>query len=238
MTQQDESNSKKIIPFGKHEGESVEEVLVTDRKYLEWLTNQGWFRTKFVSLHQTIINQGAEPEETPEHNALQVLFLEDAFCIAFLRAVFPGFDERVRKIMQQHLTEYLRYVEREYRPGPKEEELKKAKRFALGDTIKYSFNRRFEDCGVDVKLTINATSGDGGLLNNDWPNCGGHPESCLRIEIKPLVGDDYPAVLRQMRANRSTILFLDRYTGQGATREQFIRTFKASGRHVVFKSAC
>src|SRR5262245_38920522 len=193
MTQQDESNSKKIIPFGKHEGESVEEVLVTDRKYLEWLTNQDWFRTKFVSLHQTIINQGAEPEETPEHNALQVLFLEDAFCIAFLRATFPHLDERVREKMQEHLTYYLQYAEREYPRGYiSEEQLNKAKRFALGDRIEYSFQRRFEDRGVDVKLTINATSGDGHLNSKDWPNCGGHPESCLRIEIKPLVGDDYP----------------------------------------------
>jgi hypothetical protein len=54
------------------------------------------------------------------------------------------------------------------------------------------------------------------------------------IEIKPVVGDDYPAVLRQMRTNQSTILFLDQYIGRGATKEQFIKTFASAGITVVF----
>jgi hypothetical protein len=56
------------------------------------------------------------------------------------------------------------------------------------------------------------------------------------IEIKPAVGDDYPAVLRQMKRNGSTILFLKSYVGAGATREQFIATFAAAGFRVVFRA--
>lgn len=55
------------------------------------------------------------------------------------------------------------------------------------------------------------------------------------IEIKPSISDDYPAVLRQMRSNKSTILFLNSYTGVGATRDQFIQTFNLSGITVIFK---
>lgn len=40
-------------------------------------------------------------------------------------------------------------------------------------------------------------------------------ERSIGIEIKPVVGDDYRAVLRQMKANGSTVLFLERYTGKG-----------------------
>jgi hypothetical protein len=56
-----------------------------------------------------------------------------------------------------------------------------------------------------------------------------------RIEIKPSVADEYPAVLRQMRGNGSTVLFLENYIGAGATQDQFIQTFKLSNIRVVFR---
>ena len=55
------------------------------------------------------------------------------------------------------------------------------------------------------------------------------------IEIKPVVGDDYPAVLRQMRANGSNVLFAERYTGTGATEAQFVKTFALSDIKIVFR---
>jgi uncharacterized protein (DUF3820 family) len=87
----DESKSK-IIPFGKYKGRLIDEVLIDDPNYLQWLAGQDWFRAKFVVLHQVIINRGAPAEETPEHNALQVRFLDDAFCRHFMRRV-PAFHE-------------------------------------------------------------------------------------------------------------------------------------------------
>lgn len=57
----------------------------------------------------------------------------------------------------------------------------------------------------------------------------------LAIEIKPSVADEYPAVLRQMARNRSHVLFVNSYTGEGATEAQFVAIFAASGRRVVFK---
>jgi hypothetical protein len=56
----------------------------------------------------------------------------------------------------------------------------------------------------------------------------------IPIEIKPIVGDDYPAVLRQMKANGSEVLLLRDYVGTGATREQFIKTFATAAKCVVF----
>lgn len=57
----------------------------------------------------------------------------------------------------------------------------------------------------------------------------------LRVEIKPTVADEYPAVLRQMVRNKSDYLFVDQYAGEGATEEQFVAIFKASGKRVIFK---
>jgi uncharacterized protein (DUF3820 family) len=72
-------NSPTVMPLGKYKGRPLEEVLIDDPSYLEWLTGQDWFRTKHVQLYQIIINRGAQSEDTPEHNALQVLFLDAAF---------------------------------------------------------------------------------------------------------------------------------------------------------------
>jgi len=51
---------------------------------------------------------------------------------------------------------------------------------------------------------------------------------CLRIEIKPVMGDDYPAVLRQMQTSCCNVLYLVTYTGEGATLEEVKEIFRAS----------
>jgi uncharacterized protein (DUF3820 family) len=58
------TDSTHVVPFGKYKGRLIEELLIDDPAYLQWLAGQDWFRTKFTVLHQTIINRGSEPEET------------------------------------------------------------------------------------------------------------------------------------------------------------------------------
>jgi hypothetical protein len=48
------------------------------------------------------------------------------------------------------------------------------------------------------------------------------------------VSDDYPAVLRQMKTNHSTVLLVGEYAGKGASREQFVATFATASMRVVF----
>ena len=55
----------------------------------------------------------------------------------------------------------------------------------------------------------------------------------LRIEIKPSMGDDFPAVMRQMKASACQLLYLGAYTGAGATYEQMKAMFKASRMYVL-----
>jgi hypothetical protein len=47
-------------------------------------------------------------------------------------------------------------------------------------------------------------------------------------------GDDYPAVLRQMKRLGATVLLVGEYRGQGATREQFVKMFATASIKVVF----
>jgi hypothetical protein len=50
-------------------------------------------------------------------------------------------------------------------------------------------------------------------------------ELTYRIECKPSLGDDYPAVLRQMRAAKTDSLVIGTYTGTGATLDQVREVF-------------
>ena len=190
----DDAKQGNIIPFGKYKGRLIEELLVDDPAYLHWLANQDWFRAKFMILHQVIINRGAEPEETPDHNALQVKFLDDEFCLKFLRHLEPD-------CMHAPPSEFL-------------------------------FERGFEVQGIDVLLIVRSMS-----RYTNWNGSAIEPWKGARrfdIELKPIVGDDYPAVLRQMKRTGAKVLVVGEYTGTGATREQFVKTMTIEGVRVVF----
>ena len=72
-----------IIPFGKYSGSDIDDVIARDPSYIHWLMQQPWFREKYVTLVQNITNIHQGPsDETPEHNKMQRLFLDDAMCFA------------------------------------------------------------------------------------------------------------------------------------------------------------
>ena len=186
----DDEKKNVIVPFGKYKGQPVE-VMMADRPYTDWCSSQSWFADKYANLYQIINYHSGEPTETPEHNALQVLFLDEVFCRKFMKIVF-GVD-----------------------------------RFGAVN---------FEVQGIDVLLRRNGSDGRG----------DGH----YMVELKPTVGDDYPAVLRQIKSCKvrnpygqacylyGRALFLGEYTGVGATRDQFIKTFEMEGIKVVFQDEC
>jgi len=76
-----------IIPFGKHKGSTVAELLANDPPYVEWVMAQGWVAERFAELHKALASRGAGQDDSPEHNALQARFLEDDFRKAFLGIV-------------------------------------------------------------------------------------------------------------------------------------------------------
>jgi len=102
----------------------------------------------------------------------------------------------------------------------------------------------FEVKGVDVVLDVEVSFVSPAIIeafDKSWElfsvnNLGSAIFSATRfseylqfhIECKPSLGDDYPAVLRQMRANNSHSLLITRYAGVGATLEQVRAIFAAS----------
>lgn len=229
------SDEPTIIPFGKHRGKTIAEVQEFDPGYLDWLTGQPWFRDKYVILHQTIINRGAEPEDTPDHNALQALFLDNDFCGALATAA--GLDpqycwqyivnEGIARVKDRLLRDLAAIdsgkamwdrEQREKDVATNRQELARLQSLSFKLHVE---SREFEVGGFDVVFWIR--------------HC-----DRFHVEIKPVVADDYPSVLRQMklaklRASGVVVLFLERYIGVGATRDQFIAIFKSAGIRVVFR---
>jgi hypothetical protein len=267
-----------IVPFGKYRGQPVE-ALAADRDYCDWLMAQAWFRDRYQNIYTIVINN-QQPTETPEHNALQVLFLDEAYRLAFLRTVYT-LDEtwaahltwranrcaKLRNEIEAKKSLVIAALEHEEtmaRIKARWEAIKRGEIVDDGkdDEIPFTTLARperyqaeldeltqtlraeeqpesmvveteveFERRGIDVFMTAAVRSSLGGLVER----------VSTGIEIKPSVGDDYPAVLRQMAAlDRAydgicRFLFLEKYTGVGATEQQFRKVFAASGKRVVFR---
>lgn len=80
-----------IVPFGKYKGQPAE-LLLADTSYCEWLAAQPWFKERYPTVYQVIVNYGAEPADSPEHNAMQVAFLNDDLCFRLSRRLFSRTD--------------------------------------------------------------------------------------------------------------------------------------------------
>lgn len=112
-----------LVPFGKYKGQPVK-VMQMDTGYCEWLSTQDWFRERYANVYQqVIINNFTEASETPEHNKLQMLFLDKDFYRKIEAALpvdpsklfHPQILEAVSEIKEQVKSDenYLEELERE-----------------------------------------------------------------------------------------------------------------------------
>lgn len=85
-------SDKALMPLGKYKGQPVE-VALADPSYCQWLIAQPWFRDQHPVIYQTIINYGGEPQDSPEHNQMQVAFLNEAVRRAVAEALVPAKPE-------------------------------------------------------------------------------------------------------------------------------------------------
>jgi hypothetical protein len=43
-----------LLPFGKHVGQTLDEIASRDPSYLKWIVRQDWFRDKHADLYQAV----------------------------------------------------------------------------------------------------------------------------------------------------------------------------------------
>lgn len=211
------------IPFGKYKDMPIES-LSQDKNYINWLLAQNWFAEKYRDLHTIIINNFQEPTDTPEHNALQALFLDDGFCHKFVKIVLREIIPKIERIdiwSQEYKEWEFRIIE-----NPEMMEEFKSR----------IYRKEFEVDGIDVILDYGFSLLAAMCNWSKKEEIGSYnARRSFLIEIKPSVGDDYPSVLRQMQSMQTSILFLEKFTGSGITEEQFIEIFNNQKRTVVFR---
>jgi hypothetical protein len=83
------------MPFGKYKGRPVVELLEEAPKYLQYMATRPWVRENFPAIYQIIIDRGPKPEDTPEHNRIQAMFLDESFRRRFCQLVGHAYTDRV-----------------------------------------------------------------------------------------------------------------------------------------------
>jgi hypothetical protein len=56
-----------------------------------------------------------------------------------------------------------------------------------------------------------------------------------KIEIKPVIADDYPQVLRQIKRSGCHYLLVGQYTGVGVDQKTFVKFFRNEGIKIIFE---
>jgi hypothetical protein len=180
-----ETETLPLVPFGKYKGQPVT-TLMNDTKYLEWCKQQEWFQ-KFPIVYNICVNQTVtttnQNSKTPEHNKLQNLFLE-----------------------KQNIEKMVRYIYKKF---------KYIKNISYSEA-KCEFEGLFNwDVIIDdlyfTKLQCYCNRDeqskddicDCKYENNDDYD---YALSNIYIELKPLLGDDYPCVLRKMKMQKELTL--------------------------------
>lgn len=194
-----------LVPFGKYKNQPLE-VLANDPEYCAWLVSQGWVAERYPQVHTIIINNFAEPSETPEHNALQLRFLEEplrlkvSMCIALFR-------ESINHDV--HRTAYTPFFAEVTSP-------------------------LFEQSGIDVQWTTRCwypcsrRDYPSAPLKYFWDTFN----IAIAVECKPTLGDDYPAVLRflhSLKQFRDKVVIAEQFAFRGGTVQQVQALFQSSG---------
>lgn len=240
----------KIVPFGKHKGKPIE-VLTSDKPYLNWLLAQSWFKEKFLNIYNIVIHYPGEPVDTPEHNKMQIMFLDLNYRLKLVYFLCPEIFERNCHFINNSIVNWLnsKEVERNERNNFLDSlsNPDKSEQLGLYSTalLRYS-NPIFENVDVSFRISYG--------LDFYYEHRGVRKQYInrkiceIKLEIKPTISDDFPSVLRQMKASmpirfnennylvtRYYLLLVGKYTGIGASISEFREYFKTQGYIVIFE---
>ena len=205
------SSGTNVVPFGKHKGQPME-VLRQDPEYAQWILDNGVVsETKYRNVYVFLTGQqSVESQDTPEHNRYQVMFLDQTFANDVFDAAAPGL--RINSVVENRVWSKLgnyNFSRQAEWDAEREEQMKHPPALEELGNVRVEFEVRGKMGGsADVQLSTGT--------------------STARIEIKPSMGDDFPAVLRQMKASLCNVLYLGSYHGKGATLEDVKKLFGIS----------
>lgn len=246
-----------IVPFGKYKNKPVTDLL-NDKKYLDWCKNQDWF-SKFPVIYNICVNQTIQSNNldapTPEHNKLQNLFLHKKNQISL-----------VYKLMR--LNFMVNELEKIY-PSEKYNLYFGIQRFTFNFETDIEFEGKFN---WDFILSVDWRNSHTDIISNMSPilsynhsayelftdifkdipflNYYSEEKMCIHLgmnkkiycEIKTLLGDDYPCVLRKMknqilltRDNRALYaLIIKEFNSSSTSKDELLLIFKQANIKIIF----
>ncbi len=180
-----------IIPFGKYKGKPITDLLA-DISYLEWCKQQEWFK-KFPIIYNICINNtitNNTNSKTPEHNRIQNMFLKMENLICFIKYIYNN-NKKTFKYKKQlfHMFDNEYSIDRSTEHYVEFESMFNWDVYIKGEMFSY-FKLKENDCCGDERCK------DSCYYDND---CNEQWLGPKFIEIKPIVGDDYPNILRKMK---------------------------------------
>ncbi len=205
-------NEIQSIPFGKHKGKDLLDV-AKDRNYVEWLLAQPWIKQTYPIIYNNlvaiIVNGGPVQnhiECTPDHNKLQAKFLDMETCKPIVKLACEvefkienvNFEVPFANQFADVVISYSRfsYIEKFVETGDSESspphEVKHMRKMSEYTWDSYKFSR-YEN-KIHKYFSVRELIEKEGLpiKSKSWWDT-----HYAVIELKPIVGDDYPAILRK-----------------------------------------
>lgn len=266
--------ANEVVPFGKYKGQPLE-VLLADTQYMTWLSEQPWVKERYPVVQTLIINNFGEPDETPEHNAFQGSFYDDEYMYMFLKHLIALNGHSIVEIVsiaQRTLGDieskiadgYTNFPHRDYDKHGELHDFELRRRvIGLGcyhpelktclDRLQDFLNQQYQ-CGIDISEHASVESEVYGwdlkiVINDGLFSYASPDKPYIYIELKPEIGDDFPAILRQMKNNVeravkkledeyereecSFMVVYRSYTGCGVTEKIMRKQFENSGFQIV-----
>jgi len=243
------SQKNRLLEFGKYKGQPVE-VLANDPSYCQYLINQPGFKEKNYSLYQIIINNFCEPNDTPEHNALQVRFTDDNFCLALGKlchwklmhksSCIRNIERAINKFERANYSSYSNNQQKIeeliiHRNGMKENVyIKNGIEYNAFNDPLFIIGKVFEQDGWDVIIQTDDANTNSTYCRGDclaYNDCDIKMNK-IAVEIKPTLGDNYPAILRQMKMAKIhpdfQCLVYESFNASNVTLDQIKESFSSS----------
>jgi len=173
-----------IVGFGKYKDKPITELL-NDTKYLEWCKQQEWFKN--TKIYNIVVNQTIQTNvssKTPEHNKIQNLFLNNNNTLNLINYIYNRNKKKDLVINEDISVEF---------------------------ETKFNWDLMIQEpsywyCVCDWNLKK-----DGESCDCKYNKVEEIRFSSIYCEIKPLLGDDYPNVLRKMKTQKTlTVQYLQK----------------------------
>ena len=198
-----------LFPFGKYKGSPLS-VVLNDANYCEWLLSQAWVSEKHPELLDFLCNGESAGNETPRHNALQSMFLNASFQLAFLQQALEASPR------YQPYIEHLRGVT----PAQVEFECDGFDVLVRGERV------RWEDCGDLYRETPLFLVEVKPSLSDDYPAVLRQIKTAMKVRESRWRGYD----------RGTPVLLLGSFSSKAVTTDQLREIFAKSSVAVIFSS--